>query len=466
MIKRLSLTGLVIMIANPFLFAQESAAPVDTAKTYPMPTRADYNTWSAGVNGGVTIFHGDVSGKDPVMGFGLGLTVGKALSHTFGLYGSFFYGALKGDSKDYSYSGGVISGTFGATASTGNISFLKNKGKMNFYAYAGGGMMQFTPEVKTKATSTTSKAYNPTTEPGGVAGGGVRFRTGKSLAVTLEYALHIPNSDKADGMKTGSSRDMFSYINAGVTYTFGRKEKNIEWVNPLETVYDDLGNLKKKVDGLSGDRDGDGVADIFDKDQSTGAGIKVYGDGTAVDTDGDGVPDSQDTDPFSAKGAKVDANGKETDTDEDGVPDSRDLEAATPKGTLVNFQGITIPKLTDSLMQSMSSSVEGAYFPSIFFGVNNANVDSRYYESLASVAKTLKSNPNIKLTLIGNCDASGGDAENIKLGERRANAVKAHLEKYYGIDPSRLTVESKGEAEPLANKLNSINRRVDFKVTK
>jgi outer membrane protein OmpA-like peptidoglycan-associated protein len=42
--------------------------------------------------------------------------------------------------------------------------------------------------------------------------------------------------------------------------------------------------------------------------------------------------------------------------------------------------------------------------------------------------------------------------------------VKDHLVKQYGIDPARISTESKGEKEPMATTLNPMNRRVDFAI--
>src|SRR5204862_6607564 len=104
-------------------------------------------------------------------------------------------------------------------------------------------------------------------------------------------------------------------VNLGVNYILGKQEKAVEWVNPLSTMYADLYDVKDRVDMMSGDKDQDGVADMFDRDPATPPGTKVYGDGTSVDTAGDGVPDSQDADPFTTKGARLDGAGNEDDPD-------------------------------------------------------------------------------------------------------------------------------------------------------
>ena len=49
----------------------------------------------------------------------------------------------------------------------------------------------------------------------------------------------------------------------------------------------------------------------------------------------------------------------------------------------------------------------------------------------------------------------------MKLGTRRAEAGKRKLVKNYGIDASRISVESKGASSFLAAERNDVNRRVE-----
>jgi len=306
-------------------------------------------------------------------------------------------------------------------------------------------------------------AFGNTTELVFPFGAGIRYRFAKKFSISLEYTLRTTKTDRLDGFeRILSSNDDYSYLNLGITYHIGKKDKTIEWVNPLQTIYTDLYDTKEKVDMMTGDKDKDGVADMFDRDAATPEGVKVYGDGTSVDTDGDGVPDYLDAEPFSGKGAKVDAQGKEIDADEDGIPDSRDMEPNTPKGTLVTGSGVTIPTAGPA---SNSSTVMTGYIPSVYFDVNSTVVSPKFNEMLANIALILKNNPSIKFDLIGNCDISSSESYNKALGEKRANAVKNHMMKRYGIDASRLNVISKGEESPITNSDYRMNRRVDFVVS-
>ena len=294
----------------------------------------------------------------------------------------------------------------------------------------------------------------------------MKYRIARPFSLSLEYTLRTTNFDKLDGWyKLLSEDDAYSYFNVGLTYHLGAKEKPIEWVNPLQTVYADLYDMKDRVDLMSGDKDKDGVADLFDREPATPEGNKVYGDGTSVDIDGDGVPDAQDAEPFSPKGAKVDAAGREIDTDGDGIGDTRDLEPNTPKGTLVNNTGVTIPTGPAGSRAGGASSVMAAngYLPSIFFELNSDVIDKKYHETLASIALVMKANPDLKFELNGNCDIRANVDYNIKLGLRRAENVKKHLVDRYGIDAARLQTVSLGKNSPITQE-HRMNRRVDFRV--
>lgn len=71
------------------------------------------------------------------------------------------------------------------------------------------------------------------------------------------------------------------------------------------------------------------------------------------------------------------------------------------------------------------------------------------------------------IIVVGHTDSIGSDAYNIKLGQRRADAIKAYLISK-GIEKNRVYSESKGEKQPVAdNKTKegrAKNRRVEIEV--
>ena len=456
-----------------------------------------FNSWSIGVSVGPTTVYGDYSPKvggdnlfDKNFGFAFGGLIAKSFTPVFALQGNLQMGSLKGGNEDpaphnfefktkikYQY---TLSGVF----TFGNISYFKRVlPKLNFYTSLGAGMMTFDPNTTINGVALEEggdyrypnvyKSWDVTTEMVFPMALGAKYKLTRNLAVFAEYNLVSTWSDKIDDRRNLHSKyDKYAYMNAGVAYTFGKKEKSMDWVNPLEDMLSTVSDVKGKMDSLGGDKDNDGVADMYDRDNATPNGVMVYGNGTSTDTDMDGVPDATDTDPFSDRGSKVDATGKQLDNDGDGVYNERDLEPATEKGKLVNFQGITIkhPEATAGGGGGGGGISDlDKYAPLIYFDLDQAVVKSSYFPELAKLARIMKANPAVKVTLFGHCDAPATDKYNTVLGQKRAENTRKYLKKVYGIEESRITCISKGKTEPFSNPDNKknadpLNRRVDFKI--
>jgi OOP family OmpA-OmpF porin len=84
---------------------------------------------------------------------------------------------------------------------------------------------------------------------------------------------------------------------------------------------------------------------------------------------------------------------------------------------------------------------------------------------LDEAAETLKANPNVKVEVNGYCDAIGGVAYNLKLSQRRAEAVAAYLEDK-GIPASQLIPQGFGKTHFVATNSTAEgraeNRRVEL----
>ena len=103
------------------------------------------------------------------------------------------------------------------------------------------------------------------------------------------------------------------------------------------------------------------------------------------------------------------------------------------------------------------------------FDFDKSVVKPQYFELLRNVKDYVEQN-DFKLTIIGHTDSKGTDAYNMALGMRRAVAVRDKLIEF-GLDPARvLSVESRGESEPIApndtEQGRFENRRIEFKATK
>ena len=96
----------------------------------------------------------------------------------------------------------------------------------------------------------------------------------------------------------------------------------------------------------------------------------------------------------------------------------------------------------------------------VTFAVGRTSITPSQEMNVQAVANYLKENPDAKASVTGYADSGTGTAEvNQRLARQRAEAVRDLLVQKYGIDESRLTVDSKGSSEqPFAE--NDWNRVV------
>jgi outer membrane protein OmpA-like peptidoglycan-associated protein len=104
----------------------------------------------------------------------------------------------------------------------------------------------------------------------------------------------------------------------------------------------------------------------------------------------------------------------------------------------------------------------------VFFETNKFTLLPESKAELNKLADLLKKNPSLKIEVGGHTDNAGNDADNIKLSENRAKAVKDYLVSM-GIDGARLTAKGYGKSKPIADNGTeagrALNRRTEFTVT-
>ena len=137
----------------------------------------------------------------------------------------------------------------------------------------------------------------------------------------------------------------------------------------------------------------------------------------------------------------------EKDSDGDWVPDSLDKCPNTPPNMMVDHNGC--PIITTLRLN---------------FDYNKAYVKKIYYSQLKKIAQILKNNPNLIIEIAGYTDDVGSEEYNLKLSQKRAQAVKNILVKVYGIDPKRVVVKGYGEKYPLLPNDSATNRALNRRV--
>lgn len=85
----------------------------------------------------------------------------------------------------------------------------------------------------------------------------------------------------------------------------------------------------------------------------------------------------------------------------------------------------------------------------IYFDYNKSGLRDDAVNILESAVKTLERNPESSILITGNCDRRGSEVYNIKLGQKRAEVVKAFmLDK--GISADRIKIISRGKLDAVA----------------
>jgi peptidoglycan-associated lipoprotein len=105
----------------------------------------------------------------------------------------------------------------------------------------------------------------------------------------------------------------------------------------------------------------------------------------------------------------------------------------------------------------------------VHFDVDRAVIRPADQTVLDANVSWLKSNAEVRLMLEGFADERGTNAHNRVLGEQRAAAVRDALVAN-GIEASRISIRSYGEAQPLCAERTDVcwakNRRVQFLVSR
>ena len=107
--------------------------------------------------------------------------------------------------------------------------------------------------------------------------------------------------------------------------------------------------------------------------------------------------------------------------------------------------------------------------PGVQFVTNSAHLLPVSRSTLNRAVHILKANPDIDAEVAGYTDSTGKASYNLRLSQRRAEAVKQYLVRH-GIDAARLSAKGYGEADPIASNRTAAgraqNRRVELRITR
>jgi len=221
------------------------------------------------------------------------------------------------------------------------------------------------------------------------------------------------------------------------------------------------------TEGRLKDSDLDGIPDISDKCPNAAEDFDGYEDTDGcpdVDNDGDGIPDVDDDCPNMAEDfdGYNDMDGcPDLDNDGDGIPDAIDKCPNAAE----DFNGY---EDTDGCPEGGAQLMMQLPLAYINFKYDSAEISGADpIPVLEEVAKIMKQNPKMQITIVGHTSSEGADQYNQSLSLRRAGAVRDYLVKR-GVEASRLQVDGKGESQPIDSNDNDLgrtrNRRIEFKI--
>ncbi|MEN9907056.1 MAG: hypothetical protein RLZZ540_197 [Bacteroidota bacterium] len=264
----------------------------------------------------------------------------------------------------------------------------------------------------------------------GILGLTGQIKLSNSVALTgdlsgLVYGRQNYNFDGIGASKIGSLDGVTLNASVGLTFYLGKHAKHADWVGETDK-YDALENRVTAIETGLIDSDKDGVADLYDLEPNSIAGVAVNTKGQSIDNNKNGVPD--------------------------------ELESYLDK----KYGQNTNTTVTNSTVEEL---INGGYV-NVYFDFNSTKPINSSLSGVDFLVKYLKNNPSKNADIIGYADEVGSSSYNQQLSQKRAEAVKSIVINS-GIDASRLTVKGNGEDASVnknSQQARQIVRRVTFQV--
>ncbi len=377
------------------------------------------------------------------------------------------------------------------------------------YLYAGVGEFWYDRTAESEAGVPNNLTQTSINIPVGVGG---EWAFSKAGALSFEVGARILDK-KTDFVTTGGTKPLFGtdwYPTArlGVALYIGDSDDDDSDGDGLTNGYEkSIGTDPHKAD-----TDGDGLNDYEEVVKyktsptvadSDGDGLK---DGDEVityhtspldkDTDHDGLTDGEEVTQFRTDPLKTDTDGDglsdseevrttktdpmKADTDGDGLNDAAEvkthktdpLKADTDGGTVNDgtevARGTNPLDPADDVPKPTVQTVEvgkAIVLEGIVFQTSKAIIEPQSEQTLEQAYKVLAENAEIAVEIRGYTDNVGKAAANVKLSQRRADAVKAWLVAK-GIAASRIGTKGMGAENPIADNTTpegrAKNRRIEF----
>lgn len=121
---------------------------------------------------------------------------------------------------------------------------------------------------------------------------------------------------------------------------------------------------------------------------------------------------------------------------------------------------VPAPVITEVKKEVVKNELLGM---TVSFKIDKYNITDIQKKNVAEAAKYLEEHPEVNLIVTGYADVqTGNPAYNLKLSQKRAEAVSNMMVKEFGVDPSRIRVDYKGDSLQPYQLKNEWNRVVVF----
>lgn len=387
-----------------------------------------YNKWSVELNGGLTkpvraLTPGYYNEFFNLNSFHADLGVRYMFNPKFGLKLDFGYDQFQnGDNNSLDFKSRYIRTNLQGVINLGRaLNFETWTNTLGLLLHGGLGASQLTSK-----TGFDGEDYMIN----GILGLTAQVRLSDRVALTgdLTGIVNAQQNWNFDGMgpaPTGVFDGGLLNASLGLTFYLGKNKVHADWVGEE----DRYGDLEKRVALLE-----------------TGV----------LDTDKDGVADLYDLEPNSIAGVAVNTKGQSIDNNQNGVPD--ELESYLEKTYGQKSGGVETNSTVEQLIN------DG--YVNVYFDFNSSKPTTASLSGIDFLVKYLKNNPNKTADVVGYADEIGSSSYNVELSRKRAEAVK-QIALNAGIDSSRLNVIANGEDTSVnknSKEARQIVRRVSFQV--
>jgi outer membrane protein OmpA-like peptidoglycan-associated protein/opacity protein-like surface antigen len=374
----------------------------------------------------------------------------------------------------------------------GGLVHLNLGADKKFRPFAWGGFGAETLQITPRGSLGDSDYVEQDTDFALLFGVGAKYLVLKNLLVRVDLR-YVNMADKSIG---GTAANWEALI--GLSWIVGSGP----WDKDKDGIFDNVDKCPAKAEDMDGwqdkdgcpedDNDGDNILDSVDKCPNKAEDLDKFEDDDGCpdeDNDADGIPDTADKCPNKPEdkdgtmdsdgcpdpdndrdgipdtddkcpnkfGVKAERGCPVIDTDKDGIPDKVDKCPKKPE----TYNGI---KDKDGCPERKKSTViitktEIKILQKVYFEVSKAEIKSKSFGLLNTVAAVLNSQPQItKIQIEGHTDDTGSDAGNLKLSQARAESVVQYMTDR-GVPAGRLVAKGFGETAPVCEQVPELLKK-------